>query len=132
MANKYDEPPAYTSGPQAGPQPPQPSYQQEQQVGYPRPLQGPGNPGQQYYQPNQQMGYYQQNGPPQGGYYQQGGPPQGGYYQQGGYPPPQQGGYYGQQGYYPQGQYQNQRSGPGCLEGILAGLACCCCLDLLF
>ncbi|KAH8680912.1 hypothetical protein BX600DRAFT_428889 [Xylariales sp. PMI_506] len=112
MASKYDDPPAYSGPPQA----PQPSYQQhggyppQQQVGFYGPPQQGG-----YYQPNPNMGYY----PPQ---QQQ---------QQGPYGPPQGGGYYGQPGYYPQGRYQDSSS-MGCLEGMLAALACCCCLDLLF
>ena len=102
MSGKYDEPPAYPGGPQA----PAAAYH------------GGGN----YNQP-----YQNAYGPPppQGGYYQP--QPQMGYHQQGPYPPQQQG-YYPQQG----GYYQDQRRGPGCLEGMLAALACCCCLDLLF
>ncbi|CAM1511486.1 Fc.00g089990.m01.CDS01 [Cosmosporella sp. VM-42] len=111
MAYKQDEPPAYG----APPHPPQPAY---------------GGGYQDPYQQNQNQGYYQQ-GPPQMGYYnQQQGPHPGG---QGGYPP-QQGGY-GQQGYPPQGGYYQDnrtRGGPGLLGGLLAGLACCCCLDCLF
>ncbi|RKO98636.1 hypothetical protein CXG81DRAFT_21169 [Caulochytrium protostelioides] len=73
-------------------------------------------------------------------------PPQGGYNNS--YPPQQQGygGGYPQQGYgggYQQPQYQPQYQPPpqqpykqssnnGCLTGLLAGLACCCCLDCIF
>jgi hypothetical protein len=129
MSKPYDQPPAYDNGPQQ----PQAAYQQPYNTGAygQQQQQGPyggGNDG--YYQSNPNMGYYNQQ---QGGY-----PPPmngGGYYnqqQQGYYGPPQQGGYY-QQGYPPQGRYQDDRSsGPGCLEGVLAALACCCCLDLLF
>lgn len=125
MSKPYDQPPAYDSGPQhpqaAYQQPGQPFYGQQQQ----QQQQPYGN--NYYYQSNPNMGYYQQQqqqGPPPGGYYQQ--------QQQGYYGPPQQGGYY-QQGYPPQGRYQDQGSSSGgCLQGILAGLACCCCLDLLF
>ncbi|KAK3318514.1 hypothetical protein B0H66DRAFT_603098 [Apodospora peruviana] len=107
MAQKYDEPPAYGHG---GPQAPQQAY-------YP-PQQGPGGYG---------------APPPQGGhgqdYYQPG--PQMGYGQQPGYGPPHQGGYYPQG--QPQGHYGNDRkSGPGFFEACLAGMACCCCLDILF
>ncbi|KAI1850072.1 hypothetical protein JX265_003445 [Neoarthrinium moseri] len=124
MSKPHDEPPAYN----AGPQQPQASYQggypqNQQQVGpYGQGPYGPPANGS-YYQSNPNMGYYQQQGPPQGGYYQQ--------QQQGPYGY-QQGGYYGQPGYPPQGRYQNQSHKPGCLEGILAGLAVCCCLDFLF
>jgi len=62
-----------------------------------------------------------------------------------GYGPPQGQGYgngYGQQGYPQQQQQQPPNvvyeresgggSGRGICEGLLAGLACCCCLDCLF
>lgn len=89
------------------------------------------------------MGYDQQNQydqnrgffSPSPGPQQQMMPPQGGQYY--GPPGPQYGppgpGY----GYPPQGPpqqviYQDrQSSGPGICTGILAGLACCCCLDML-
>jgi len=130
-----DLPPAYgsqTTSPQhldAGPanapsQPPQAHMNQ----GYPaanKPYAaGAGyyQPGPMQYGPPQPQGY----GPPQGGYY---GQPQQGYY---GQPQP---GYYGAPGYYgrPQGQYVDQRN-QGTGDGLLAALACCCCLDacLLF
>jgi len=86
-----------------------------------------------YYQSQPQMGYgpqppaaaYHGGGPGPGPYQQPyhqgyGPPPPGAYYQ----PHPQHGGYYQHQ--------QSQRRSPGCLEGMLAALACCCCLDLLF
>ena len=80
-----------------------------------------------YYQPNPNMGYYppQQQGPYAQGPYTQG-PYAQGPYAQGPYGP--------QQGYYPQGRYQDryQDSSFGCLEGLMASLACCCCLELLF
>lgn len=128
---QQDQPPAYS-----GPAQPQAAYQGavaypegHQQLQYQQgPYGGPAPENGGYYQPNPNMGYYQ----PQ----QQGYPPQqGGYYQQGPYGQQPQGGYYGQPGGYygqPQGRYQNQSSSSGCLEGVLAGLACCCCLDLLF
>lgn len=109
MAYKQDEPPSYGQPPA----PPQAAY-----GGYQDPYQQ-GQQGQ-YYQQGPQMNYQQQGYPPQ----QQGYPPQQGYQQ--GYPP-QQG---PPQGYYPQ---QNQSSaGGGIMTGLLAGLACCCCLDCLF
>lgn len=102
MSHKYDEPPAYGAYGGGAPQPPEAAYQGYQQ-GY---QQGP--PQGNYYEPGPQMGYYQQH-PAYGQPY----PPQGGYYQQ------------------PNGYYRDNRSGPGCLEAMLAGLACCCCLDCL-
>jgi len=82
------------------------SYPQQPQAAYA----GPGYEG-----PYAQQGY--QQGPP-GGYYQPG--PQMGYYpQQPGYGP----------GPYQQGYYDQRRGNPGCLEGLLAATACCCCLD---
>ncbi|KAM0810454.1 hypothetical protein AB5N19_10803 [Seiridium cardinale] len=106
MSKPHEYPPAYD-----GPQQPQASYQ------YPGPYgQNPGNNG--YYQSQQNMGYHQQGPYAQGGYQQP--------YQ------PQQGGYYPQPGAHPQRQYQEPSSSSGCLQGILAGLACCCCLDCLF
>jgi len=113
MSNKYDEPPAYPGAPQA----PATAYH------------GGGDFNQQQYNhaygsPPPQGGY---GSPPPQGYYQP--QPQMGYHQQGPYPPQQQGYYPQQGGYY---QQPNQRRSPGCLEGLLAALACCCCLDLLF
>ncbi|KAL3421180.1 hypothetical protein PVAG01_07625 [Phlyctema vagabunda] len=72
------------------------------------------------------QGYPPQGYPPNNGYYGQN--PQMGYQQQQQYGPPQ-GMYYGGQ---PQGQYVERRRGPGFCEAVLASLACCCCLDLLF
>ncbi|KAI4298580.1 hypothetical protein L6164_032121 [Bauhinia variegata] len=61
-------------------------------------------------------------------------PPQG--YPQGGYPPPPPAqGYpppYAPQYAQPPPQQQQQSSGPGCLEGCLAALCCCCLLDACF
>lgn len=122
MAKQGEEPPPYGAPPQA----PKPAYggppfpQDQQQHGYYPP------PGQQnYYQPGPQMGYYNQQ--------QQQGPFPAG---QGPYPPQ---GQYGQPGpgqYYPPGPgyapQQKQRRKPGLMEGLLAGIACCCCLDCLF
>jgi hypothetical protein len=57
------------------------------------------------------------------------GGPGGGYYQQ----PPMGQPMYGPPGPGMQGGYGgNRRQGPGCMEGLLGALACCCCLDLLF
>jgi hypothetical protein len=111
MSGKYDHPPAYPGAPAT----PQAAY-----TGASGDYYNHGNQG--YNQSPGPGGYYQQN--PQMGYHQQGP------YQQGPYPPPQ--GYHGQ--HPPQGYYQDDRGGrkPGCLEGMLAALACCCCLDLLF
>ncbi|QSS60159.1 Uvi15-like protein [Histoplasma capsulatum] len=92
---------------------------------------GPYAPPQgQYGHPSAAADYYnqpQQYGPPPGQYY----PPQQGYPQQG---YPQQPMYYAPQ---PQGHYVDNRdssrgTGGGICAGILAGLACCCCLDILF
>ena len=125
--NKGDEPPPYAGG---HPAPPQQAY-----GGSAAPYQGSYSPGpqQQYQQPHQQ---YYQPGPQMGYYNQQQGPYPAG---QGPYPPPNQ---YGQPNQYgpPQGYYQG---GPGYMPqdrrddkgglmgGLLAGLACCCCLDCL-
>lgn len=75
----------------------------------------------------QQQGYYGQQGPnPNYGYGGQqgygGGPPQGG---------PGYGYGYQQQ---PNVVYERDRGmgGGGICAGLLAGLACCCCLDCLF
>ncbi|KAJ5575341.1 hypothetical protein N7450_009240 [Penicillium hetheringtonii] len=99
------------------------------------------------YQHPAYSGNFQQNAPsPSPGaaneYY--GGQPQGGYYQQG-YPPQQQGVVttvkvpmqYPQQGYPPQqyqqrGQHSGGSGAGGICAGIMAALACCCCLDILF
>ncbi|KFA67740.1 hypothetical protein S40285_00906 [Stachybotrys chlorohalonatus IBT 40285] len=115
MSGKQDHPPPYGAPPNA-PQPvygsgPSPYADHQQQP---------------YYQPGPQMGYYDQQQGTQGYYNQQQGPFPAGH---GPYPPP--GGPYGQppMGYMPQ---QRERRGPGLCEGLLAGLACCCCLDLLF
>jgi hypothetical protein len=92
-----------------------------------------GSPGtaQDYYgggQPQQQGGYYPQQGygqPQQQGYYPQGQPM---YYppQQQGYPPQQQ------QGYYANDRGRSGDGAGGICAGIMAALACCCCLDILF
>jgi hypothetical protein len=108
MSHKHDEPPAYGNNPSY----PQQAYYQG---GGPPPQQGAAGG---YYQQQQPMGY---GGHPQQ-QQQQGPPPPGGYYQQGPYPP---------QGQY-HGQHQEQKSsGPGFFSACLAGLACCCCLDML-
>lgn len=62
--------------------------------------------------------------PPQG--YPQGYPPQG--YPPQGYPPPPP--YAPQYGQPP--RQQQGSSGPGCMEGCLAALCCCCLLDACF
>ncbi|KGQ01867.1 hypothetical protein PAAG_11443 [Paracoccidioides lutzii Pb01] len=83
----------------------------------------PSNTAAQYYNQPQQYGQQQ---PPPGQYY----PPQQGYQQQ-----PM---YYGPQcGPPPQGHYVDNRdttrgAGTSICAGLLAGLACCCCLDFLF
>ncbi|OAP63178.1 hypothetical protein AYL99_02405 [Fonsecaea erecta] len=112
MADKY-EPPQY---------PPPAQYPNHSQTGFQSP------PPQMAYDPNYQQQYDASRGMNQGYY--------------GGPPPPQ--GYYGGPGYGPpppgwNGQpqpviYQRDRSGdgPGICTGILAGLACCCCLEALF
>ncbi|OJJ50037.1 hypothetical protein ASPZODRAFT_128627 [Penicilliopsis zonata CBS 506.65] len=113
---------------------------------YPQPIHDPNAyqgtpvnsppPGQEYYNQN---GYYPPNqyGQPQPGY----GPPQPGYGPPQGYgAPPPQGMYYQQQGYPPpqQGYYADDRgdrgmgAGGGICAGIMAAMACCCCLDILF
>lgn len=86
---------------------------------------GGGQPQQQgYYPPQQGYGQPQQN---QQGYYPQGQQPM--YYppQQQGYPPQQQ------QGYYANDRGRSGGSGAGGIcAGIMAAMACCCCLDILF
>jgi hypothetical protein len=105
MNNKYEDPPAYS---QAGQQQQYPQYPQEAYHGY---SQGPPAGG---YYGGQQMHY----GQPQGPY-----PPQQGYG-----PGPYGPGPYQQQ---PYGYYDDRRGGPGMCEGLLAAMACCCCLDCL-
>jgi hypothetical protein len=82
-----------------------------------------GQPQQQGYYPTQQgYGQPQQN---QQGYYPQGQPM---YYppqQQGGYPPQQQ-------GYYANDRGNSGSGAGGICAGIMAAMACCCCLDILF
>ncbi|PHH82491.1 hypothetical protein CDD82_5827 [Ophiocordyceps australis] len=116
MARKGEEPPPYGVPPQA----PKPTFDS-----------GPSQQQAQY-NPGQPSSYNQQ---PQGAYYQPG--PQMGYYnqQQGPYPAGQ--GPYPPQGQYPPGpgyvpQQRNNQQKVGMLEGLLAGLACCCCLDIIF
>jgi len=134
MASKPDAPPPYGGPPQApkptyGNESPGP-YGQDQRQGY-YPPGGPSGPQQNYYQQQgPQQGYYQP-GPQMGYYNQQQGPYPSG---QGPYPPqgqygPGPGGYQQGPGYVPQ---QRQSAAPGLCGGLLAGLACCCCLDLLF
>lgn len=106
MANKYE-----------APQYPPPSADPYNQGGYQSP------PPQMSYDQNypQQQQYDMSRGPGGPGYY---GPPQQGYYG-----PPQ--GWGGQPP--PQVIYQKDRSsGGGLCTGLLAGLACCCCLDAIF
>jgi len=93
------------------------------------------------YDPNQGQQQYEVNrgngGP--GGYFQQqssqqyGPAPQGyGYY---GQPPPQGYGYGYGPGQPPNGGYYERdrgSGGSGICAGLMAGLACCCCLDCLF
>ncbi|KAH6635301.1 hypothetical protein B0J18DRAFT_406854 [Chaetomium sp. MPI-SDFR-AT-0129] len=111
--NKHDEPPAYHN--------PNNPYNNS-----PNPHGSPAPGG--YYQQQQPMGYGQGQYP-QGGGYPQPQPGPGGYYQQGPYGPAHGYGHGGPQMYGP--PQQRQKSGPGMLEACLAGLACCCCLDLL-
>jgi len=136
--------------PPEGPPPsyPQPVHQDAGPYNSPgSPFQGDprGNNGNYYGSPVPQnegygsptpQGYYgppaQYNGGGQGGF-GYGGPQQQGpmQYQQQGY-----GGGYGGPGYAPQGYYANQRGGPGgagegICAGLLAAMACCCCLDIL-
>ncbi|KAK4134267.1 hypothetical protein BT67DRAFT_442179 [Trichocladium antarcticum] len=141
MSHKPDDPPAYGAHPP--PNPPQPSYGGS---GGPPPAPQPNyssypdGSASAYYQAGPPMGYHGQAHPhpppmpmpmpmqpqPQPGYYS--GAPGGPY----GPPPPGQG-YPPQQGgmYYP--PQERQKSGrPGIFEACLAGMACCCCLDILF
>ncbi|PVZ97857.1 hypothetical protein BB558_006182 [Smittium angustum] len=78
-----------------------------------------------YQQPQQQYGY---GGPQQSGYPQQGYPPQPAYPPHAAYPP----GQHQQQPQVVYVQQQKESSGPGVGTGICAGLAICCCLDMLF
>ncbi|EKV08928.1 UV-induced protein uvi15 [Penicillium digitatum] len=85
-----------------------------------------GQPQQQgYYPPQQGYGQPQQN---QQGYYPQGQQPM--YYspqqQVQGYPPQQQ------QGYYADARGRSDGGAGGICAGIMAAMACCCCLDILF
>ncbi|KAH0832466.1 hypothetical protein AYO21_05149 [Fonsecaea monophora] len=117
MADKFD-PPAY-------PPPAQYAAPNHSQTGFQSP------PPQMAYDPNyQQQQMYDPNHGANQGYYG-GGPPPQGYYGGPGYGPPQ--GWNGQQP-PPQVVYERDRgsSGPGICTGLLAGLACCCCLDALF
>ncbi|KAK2066987.1 hypothetical protein P8C59_000761 [Phyllachora maydis] len=123
MANKQEDPPAYSA---SKPQAPQAAYQ-----GYQHPAGYPGGPPPQVGYPYQQQQQQQQGPPPAGAYYQQGPPPPGGYYQPGPHMMYGPGPGYGQpQGYY-QTNNNNRGSQPGCMEALLASLACCCCLDCL-
>ncbi|EXJ67290.1 uncharacterized protein A1O5_09303 [Cladophialophora psammophila CBS 110553] len=110
MGDKFD-PPQY------------PPPAQTNQVGFQSP------PPQMAYDPNYQQQYDASRGANQG--YYGGPPPPQGYYGGGpGYGPPQ--GWNGQQP--PPVVYERDRGsgGPGICAGLLAGLACCCCLDALF
>lgn len=116
MADPKYPPPSY----------PAPSYGQGQNQGFQSPPPGGMVYGQDQYG-GQQQGYYGQQGPnPNYGY--------GGQQGYGGGPPQSGPGYgYGYQ-QQPNVVYERDRGmgGGGICAGLLAGLACCCCLDCLF
>lgn len=124
MANKQEDPPAYSA---SKPQAPQAAYQ-----GYQHPAGYPGGPPPQVGYPYQQQQQQQQGPPPAGAYYQQGPPPPGGYYQPGPHMMYGPGPGYGQ----PQGYYQTNNNNRGSQPvGFLAHilwLACGLYADLLF
>ncbi|KIY03645.1 uncharacterized protein Z520_00336 [Fonsecaea multimorphosa CBS 102226] len=105
---------------------------------YPPPAQNPGPnhiqtgfqspPPPMAYDPNYQQQQYDASRGANNGYYGGGPPPPQGYYGGPGYGPPQ-----GWNGGQPV-MYERDRgsAGPGICTGILAGLACCCCLEALF
>ncbi|OJD25104.1 hypothetical protein ACJ73_03527 [Blastomyces percursus] len=111
MADKNGAPPSYPPPvhQDAGPYQPQPG-----------PYGQPQSAAADYYNQPQQYG------PPQGQYYppQQGYPQQPMYYAPQGGPPPQ--------GHYVDNRDSSRGTGGGICAGLLAGLACCCCLDILF
>ncbi|KAJ5385490.1 hypothetical protein N7517_003401 [Penicillium concentricum] len=115
-------PPSYPAqAHDAGPYYPNSPPPQGQSPGAANDYYGGGQPQQQSYYPPQQ-GYGQ---PQQQGYYPQGQPM---YYppQQQGYPPQQQ------QGYYANDRGNSGGGAGGICAGIMAAMACCCCLDILF